>query len=180
MAEENRTENNEAQGQQAQQSNEPFFQMVRCYMKDASLEMPHAPEIFMTAPQEQPNVDIQFEVSNRALQMPDTYEVVVRGTITVKVQDKTMFLVEGKQSGLFEIRGIPAEGVHHLLNVLCAGTIYPYLRANLADLINRTGLPPVHLPEVNFEALYQQRMAQQAQKQQANGTTTAETPQANA
>ena len=165
MAEENRTENTEGQAQQAQDKNEPFFQLVRCYMKDASLEMPHAPEIFMTTPEEQPNVDIQFEVSQRALQIPNTYEVVVRGTITVSVKGQAMFLVEGKQAGIFEIRGIPQEGVHHILNVLCASTIYPYLRANLADLINRTGLPPVHLPEVNFEGLYQQRMAQQAQKQ---------------
>ena len=157
MAEENRTENTEGQAQQAQDKNEPFFQLVRCYMKDASLEMPHAPEIFMTTPEEQPNVDIQFEVSQRALQIPNTYEVVVRGTITVSVKGQAMFLVEGKQAGIFEIRGIPQEGVHHILNVLCASTIYPYLRANLADLINRTGLPPVHLPEVNFEGLYQQR-----------------------
>ena len=179
MAEEEKiTENTAPQDQQAQK-NEPFFQLVRCYMKDASLEMPHAPEIFMTAPQEQPNVDIQFEVAQRALQIPDTYEVVVRSTITVAVKDQTMFLAEGKQAGIFEIRGIPQEGVHHILNVLCAATVYPYLRANLADLINRTGLPPVHLPEVNFEGLYQQRLAQQAQKaQEAAGTTAA--PEANA
>lgn len=177
MAEENSTENQEGQ---AQAKNEPFFQLVRCYMKDASLEMPHAPEIFMSAPEEQPNVDIQFEVSQRALQVPNNYEVVVRGTITVTVKGQTMFLVEGKQAGIFDIRGIPQEGVHHILNVLCAGTVYPYLRANLADLINRTGLPPVHLPEVNFEGLYQQRMAQQAQKQQAEGTVAAAAPEANA
>ena len=140
MAEENRTENTEGQAQQAQDKNEPFFQLVRCYMKDASLEMPHAPEIFMTTPEEQPNVDIQFEVSQRALQIPNTYEVVVRGTITVSVKGQAMFLVEGKQAGIFEIRGIPQEGVHHILNVLCASTIYPYLRANLADLINRCPL----------------------------------------
>ncbi len=176
MAEENHTAD-QAQ-QQAQGHQEPFFQLVRCYMKDASLEMPNAPEIFMTAPAEQPKVDIQFEVSQRALQVADTYEVVVRGTITVSVKDQTMFLVEGKQAGIFEIRGIAQEGVHHILNVLCAATVYPYLRANLADLINRTGLPPVHLPEVNFEGLYQQRLAQQqAQKQQAEAAAT---PQANA
>ena len=180
MAEENSIENTEAQGQQAQDKNEPFFQLIRCYMKDASLEMQHAPEIFMTAPEEQPNVDIQFEVSQRALQIPNTYEVVVRGTITVAVKGQTMFLVEGKQAGIFEIRGIPQEGVHHLLHVLCAATIYPYLRANLADLINRTGLPPVHLPEVNFEGLYQQRLAQQAQKQQQEGTAAAAPTEANA
>ena len=170
MAEENRTENTEGQAQQAQDKNEPFFQLVRCYMKDASLEMPHAPEIFMTTPEEQPNVDIQFEVSQRALQIPNTYEVVGRGTITGSVKGQAMF----------EIRGIPQEGVHHILNVLCASTIYPYLRANLADLINRTGLPPVHLPEVNFEGLYPQRMAQQAQKQAEAAAAAPAAPEANA
>ena len=115
MAEENRTENTEGQ---AQDKNEPFFQLVRCYMKDASLEMPHAPEIFMTTPEEQPNVDIQFEVSQRALQIPNTYEVVVRGTITVSVKGQAMFLVEGKQAGIFEIRGIPQEVREHHLPVL--------------------------------------------------------------
>ena len=177
MAEENTTNNAQPANEEAAQ--QPSFQLVRCYLKDASLEMPHAPEIFLTAPAEQPNVDIQFEVSQRRLPMEGAWEVVVRGTITVTVKDQTMFLVEGKQAGIFEIRGIPQEGVHHILNVLCAATVYPYLRANLADLINRTGLPPVHLPEVNFEGLYQQRLAQQAQKaQEAAGTTAA--PEANA
>lgn len=165
MAEENQ---NAQAPEQAQANTEPFFQLLRCYLKDASLEMPHAPEIFMQPTQEQPNVDIQFEVSNRALPVENTYEVVVRGTITVGVKEHTMFLVEGKQAGIFEIRNIPAEGVQHICNVVCPSIAYPYLRANLADLINRTGLPPVHLPEVNFEVLYQQRLAQkQAQEQQA-------------
>ncbi len=163
MAEENQTT---ANTENPAANREPFFQLVRCYLKDASLEMPNAPEIFMTQPEDQPNVDIQFEVSSRALKLPDTYEVVVRGTITVAVKGNTMFLVEGKQAGIFEIRNIPEEGVRHLTNVLCPSIAYPYLRANLADLINRTGLPPVHLPEVNFEGLYQQRLAQQQQKAQ--------------
>ena len=162
MAEENQNAQNPEQNQQQA---EPSFQMVRCYLKDASLEMPHAPEIFMQAPSEQPNVDIQFEVSQRALNVPNAYEVVVRGTITVGTKESTMFLAEGKQAAIFDIRNIPEDGVRHIVNVLCPSMIYPYLRANLADLINRTGLPTVHMPEVNFEALYQQRLAQQAKKQ---------------
>lgn len=176
MADENQTAQNP---EQAQQNTEPFFQLVRCYLKDASLEMPNAPEIFMQAHEEQPNVDIQFEVANRALPLENTYEVVVRGTITVALKDRVMFLVEGKQAGIFDIRNIPAEGVQHIANVVCPSICYPYLRANLADLINRTGLPPVHLPEVNFEVLYQQRLAQQAQQaQQPAGEQTEETAHA--
>ncbi len=155
MAEENQTAPEQAQ---------PVFQLIRSYLKDASLEMPHAPEIFMVQPSEQPNVDIQFEVNQAALSIPDTYEIVVRGTITVKIKsadkEQVMFLVEGRQAGIFEIKNLPAEAIQHLANVNCPAIIYPYLRANLADIITRTGLPPVHLPEVNFEGLYQQRLAQ--------------------
>ena len=164
MADENQ---NAQTPNEAQQNTDPFFQLVRCYLKDASLEMPNAPEIFMQAPEDQPKVDIQFEVSQRPLPVADTFEVVVRGTITTSLKDRTMFLVEGKQAGIFEIRNIPVEGIQHIANVVCPSILYPYLRANLADLISRTGLPPVHLPEVNFEVLYQQRLAQAQQQQPA-------------
>lgn len=160
MAEENQNTNEQA-------SEQPIFQLVRCYLKDASLEMPHAPEIFLEEPAEQPKVDIQFEVSQKQLPPEGAWEVVVRGTITVSVKDKVMFLAEAKQAGIFDIRNIVAEGVQHITNVVCPSIIYPYLRANLADIITRTGLPPVHLPEVNFEGLYQQRLAQAQQQAQA-------------
>jgi preprotein translocase subunit SecB len=167
MAEENNTAAEQAQ---------PVFQLIRSYLKDASLEMPHAPEIFLVQPSEQPNVDIQFEVSQSALSIPDTYEIVVRGTITVKMkngeQDQVMFLVEGRQAGIFEMKNLPAEAIQHLANVNCPAIVYPYLRANLANIVTRTGLPPVHLPEVNFEGLYQQRLAQaneQAEQQAQAG-----------
>lgn len=160
MAEENQNTNEQA-------SEQPVFQLVRCYLKDASLEMPHAPEIFLEEPAEQPKVDIQFEVSQKPLPPEGAWEIVVRGTITVSVKDKVMFLAESKQAGIFDIRNIVAEGVQHLTNVVCPSIIYPYLRANLADIITRTGLPPVHLPEVNFEGLYQQRLAQAQQQAQA-------------
>ena len=157
MAEENQ---NTAAPEQAQ----PVFQLVRSYLKDASLEMPHAPEIFLVQPTEQPNVDIQFEVNQAALSIPDTYEIVVRGTITVKMksEDKemVMFLAGARQAGIFEMKNLPAEALQHLANVNCPAIVYPYLRANLADIITRTGLPPVHMPEVSFEGLYQQRLAQ--------------------
>ena len=156
-------EENQQQPEQAA----PSFQLVRVYLKDASLEMPNAPEIFMTQPTEEPNVNVQFEVGYRPLPVESAYEVMVRGTITVTLQDKTMFLVEGKQAGIFEIKNIPEDGVKHICNVMCPTILYPYLRANLADLINRTGLPTIHMPEVNFEAMYQQRLAQQAQQAEA-------------
>ena len=142
-----------------QQQETPVFQMQRCYLKDASLEMPHAPEILMQPQQEAPQVVIQFEVSQRAIQ-PELIDVTVRGTVTVKAGEKAIILVECKQSGIFAVRGIPAEPLQHVTNVLCPSIVYPYLRANIADLMTRANVPPVHLPEVNFEILYQQRLAQ--------------------
>lgn len=162
MAENENVQNPEAQQPQAQpeQDDQPVFQLQRCYLKDASLEMPHAPDILLTPQESAPQIDIQFEVSQRLVQA-DLYDITVRGTITVKApEDKVIILAEGRQSGIFSIHGIPAEPLQHVTNVLCPSMVYPYLRANLADLMTRAGVPPVHLPEVNFEVLYQQRLAQ--------------------
>jgi preprotein translocase subunit SecB len=136
----------------------PVFQLQRCYLKDASLELPNAPRIFLE--QQSPSIDVQLEVSNSAV-VEGIYEVVVRVTATAKLGEKVLFLVEGKQGGIFEIRGIPSEQFEPIVGIVCPGIVYPYLRANVADLISRTGLPPIHLAEINFEAMYQQRLAQQ-------------------
>ena len=101
------------------------------------------------------------------------HEVVVRVTATAKVKDKVLFLVEGKQGGIFEIRNLSSEQMGPVLGVVCPGIIYPYLRANIADLISRTGLPAIHLAEINFEAFYSQKMA--AMQQQAGAAPAAST-----
>jgi preprotein translocase subunit SecB len=146
--------------------NAPVFQLQRVYLKDASLEMPNAPQIFLEA--ETPAVDVQLEVSNSTV-IDDVHEVVVRVTATAKTKDKVLFLVEGKQGGIFEMRNIPAEQMGPILGVVCPSIIYPYLRSNIADLITRTGLPPVHLAEVNFEAFYNQKAAALAQQTSGAG-----------
>ncbi len=153
----------QAAGGNSQDGQGPVFQLQRCYLKDASLELPNAPHVFLE--QQSPNIDVQLEVGN-SMVLEGIYEVVVRVTATAKVGEKVLFLVEGKQGGIFEIRGISAEQFEPIVGIVCPGIIYPYLRANVADLIGRTGLPPIHLAEINFEALYQQRLAQQ----QAQGT----------
>jgi preprotein translocase subunit SecB len=144
----------------------PVFQLQRVYLKDASLEMPNAPRIFLEA--EAPAVDVQLEVTDGPV-IDNVHEVVVRVTATAKVKDKVLFLVEGKQGGIFEMRNIPAEQMGPILGVVCPGIIYPYLRSNIADLITRTGLPPVHLAEINFEAFYSQKMAALAQQSAPTG-----------
>lgn len=149
--------------QPEQQSAAPAnaFQLERCYMKDASLEMPHAPELFVTPLQQQPTVDMQFEVSIKKLD--DAHrEVTVRATVTIKADQNVLLLAEVKQAGIFQIRGFNDEQMAHISNVICPTIVYPYLRANVADLITRTTMAPVNLPEMNFEMLYQQRLAQQA------------------
>lgn len=141
----------------------PVFQLQRVYLKDASLEMPNAPRIFLEA--EAPSVDIQLEVSNAPV-IENVHEVVVRVTATAKVKDKVLFLVEGKQGGIFEIRNLTTEQMGPVLGIVCPGIIYPYLRSNIADLISRTGLPAIHLAEINFEAFYSQKMAALSQQDQ--------------
>lgn len=159
MADQNAAAGGNNAGGNAQQG--PVFQLQRVYLKDASLELPHAPHIFLE--QEAPQVDVQLEVTNDKV-VEGIYEVVVRVTTTAKLKDKVLFLIECKQAGIFEMRGIPAEQFDAVVGVVCPGIVYPYLRANVADLINRTGLPPIHLAEINFEAMFQQRLAQQQQQ----------------
>lgn len=143
----------------AEQSQDPVFAIQRVYLKDLSLEIPHAPRIFLE--QQGPEIEIQLDVGGEAL-ADGVYESAVTITVTAKVGDKTLFLVEAKEAGIFEIRGIPQDQLPMLLNIVCPNVIYPYLRSNIADTIQRTGLPPVHLAEINFEALYQQRLQQEA------------------
>ena len=156
MAEENETAQEEGK--------EPSFQLVRCFLKDASLEMPHAPDIFLEEHQEQPGVNFRFDVGTRVMPVQDHYEVLLRVTVTVGFKEKAMFLVECNQCGIFEIKNVPAESLQHITNVVSPSLMLPYVRANVADLINRTGLPTVQLPEVNFEGLYAQKMQEMMAK----------------
>jgi preprotein translocase subunit SecB len=162
-------ETNGAQGAAAG-AQSPTFQLQRVYLKDVSLELPHAPQIFLE--QEGPQVDVQLEVGNE--RVPEgIFEVTIRVTTTAKVKDKVLFLVEAKQGGIFEIRNIASEQLEAVLGIVCPGIVYPYLRANVADLINRTGLPPIHLAEIKFASMYQHRLAQQQQQTAAQPTSPA-------
>ncbi|MES2936187.1 MAG: protein-export chaperone SecB [Pseudomonadota bacterium] len=143
-------------------SNDPVFQIQRVYLKEASLEQPNSPAILLE--QEQPAVDIQLGVE--AQQPVDgIYEVSVTATVTTKIKDRTVFLVEVKQAGIFEIRNLPQDQMEPILGIACPQIVYPYLRANVADIVTRAGFPPVHLSEINFQAMYEQ---QQGQAQAAN------------
>ncbi len=145
---------------QAQNPNAPVFNMQRVYLKDLSLEMPHAPNIFLE--QEGPKVEVAINVGGQAL-AETVFESTITVTVTTRIGDKVLYLVEATQGGVFEIANVPAEQLDPLMGIVCPTMLYPYLRANIADAITRTSLPPLHLAEVNFQALFEQRMAEAAQ-----------------
>lgn len=154
------------------ENQQPSFQIQRVYLKDMSLEQPNSPAIFLE--QEAPAIEVSVDVGAELL-AEGIFETTVTITVTAKVKEKVAFLVEGKQAGIFEIRNIPAEQLDPLLGIGCPNIIYPYLRANIADMITRSGFPPIHLAELNFEAFYQQRLQAMAAEQQkaAEGAPTA-------
>ena len=137
----------------------PVFQIQRVYLKDLSLEQPNSPAILLE--QEQPSVDIQLGVEATPV-AEGVYEVAVTATVQTKIQDKTVFLVEAKQAGIFEIRNLPEDQMSPILGIACPQIVYPDLRGNVADVIQRGGFPPVHLAEINFQAMFEQQQAQAA------------------
>ncbi|OSZ62946.1 protein-export chaperone SecB [Hydrogenophaga sp. IBVHS2] len=141
---------------------DPVFQIQRIYLKEASLEQPNSPAILLE--QEQPSVDIQLGVEASPL-AEGVYEVAVTATVQTKIKDKTVFLVEAKQAGIFEVRNLPEEQMGPIMGIACPQIVYPYLRSNVADIVQRAGFPPVHLAEINFQAMYEQQQAQQAQQE---------------
>ena len=88
---------------------------------------------------------------------------MLSGTITARVEGKTLFLIEAKQAGIFEFKNIPAEQIEPMLAIACPTILYPYLRSNIADMVSRAGFQPIHLAEINFHAMYEQRLAQAAE-----------------
>jgi len=138
---------------------DPTFQIQRIYLKEASLEQPNSPAILLE--QEQPSVDIQLGVEANPV-AEGVFEICVTATVQTKIKDKTVFLVEAKQAGIFEIRNLPDDQMGPIMGIACPQIVYPYLRGNVADIIQRGGFPPVHLSEINFQAMYEQQQAQAA------------------
>ena len=139
------------------------FNFDKLYIKDMSIEVPNAPQIFLET--EAPSLETSLNI-NAANFAEGMYEVTVTATVTTRINDKVVFLVEIAQAGIFEIRNIPAEQLDPIIGIHCAAQVYPYLRANVADVITRAGFPALHLPLVNFEALYAQRLEQLREQQE--------------
>jgi preprotein translocase subunit SecB len=146
------------------ETQDPIFQIQRVYLKEASLEQPNSPAILLE--QEQPTVDIQLGV-NASPVADGVFEVMVTATVQTKIKDKTVFLVEATQAGIFEIRNLPPEQMGPIMGIACPQIVYPYLRGNVADLIQRGGFPPVHLSEINFQAMYEQQQSAPAAQAEA-------------
>ena len=140
--------------------NQPVFSIEKLFVKDVSLEIPNAPQVFLE--REAPSVDVQLH--HNSTQVEDgVYQTVLTVTVTAKVKDKTLFLVEVGQAGVFLVRNIPAAELDPLLGIACPNILFPYAREVIGDLTTRAGFPPVVLNPVNFEAIYSQSVQQQPQ-----------------
>jgi len=148
--------------QDQNQNNAPSLNLQRTYVKNASLELPNAPQIFLK--QDAPTVEVAINVGGQRLADND-FESTVTATITTRIADQVLYLAEVQQAGIYQMLNIPDEQLDPLLGIVCPTMLYPYLRANIADLITRSSLPPLHLAEVNFQALYEQRAQELAQQQ---------------
>jgi len=145
---------------------DPVFNIQRVYLKEASLEQPNSPAILLET--EQPAVEINLGINAENV-AEGIFEICVTATVQTKIQDKTVFLAECKQAGIFEIRGIPDDQMGPVVGIACPQIVYPYLRGNVADLVTRAGFPPVHLAEINFQSMYEQ---QQSLNASASDTAT--------
>ena len=137
----------------------PLFAIEKVYVKDLSLEVPNAPAIFLET--DTPEVGLQLETGIQRV-ADEIYEVVLTVTVTAKLGEKTVFLVEVGQGGIFRVRNIPEENIEPLLSVACPNILFPYAREAVADAVTRAGFPAVVLQPVNFEALYARRKEQEA------------------
>ena len=138
---------------------DPVFNIQRVYLKEASLEQPNSPAILLE--QEQPSVEINLGVNAENV-ADGVFEITVSATVQTKIQDKTVFLAECKQAGIFEVRNIPEDQMGAVIGIACPQIVYPYLRSNVADMVQRAGFPQVHLAEINFQAMYEQQQANAA------------------
>ena len=153
MADENQVENNEA----AQQS--PEFAIQRIYTKDVSFETPNSPAVF----QLDWKPEIQLDLDTRSTKLAEnTYEVVLSVTVTATVEDKTAFLAEVQQAGIFTIGNLPEAQLAHTIGAFCPTTLFPYARETVASLVNRGSFPQFNLSPVNFEGLYASYVQQRA------------------
>ena len=140
------------------ESPQPTFAIEKVYLKDLSVEVPNAPEVFLD--RDPPTVEVNINSAARTVQ-PGLYDVVLKVTITARIKEKTVFLVEAAQAGVFQIRNVPQEDIGPLLGIACPNTLFPYARETISTVTARAGFQPVILAPMSFENIYQQQLAAQ-------------------
>ena len=135
----------------------PTFSIEKVYLKDLSVEVPNAPEIFLET--EAPTLEVNINSGARAVQ-DGMFEVMLTVTITARVREKAIFLVEAAQAGLFQIRNVPEPDMGPLLGIACPNTLFPYARETISMVTARAGFQPVILAPMSFENIYQQQLEQ--------------------
>ncbi len=150
-----------------EQNQQPVFAIEKLYVKDLSVEVPNAPEIFLE--REQPQLEVQLNTGGRGIG-EGVYEVVLTVTVTAKLADKTVFLVEVGQAGIFRIQNVPEEQIEPLIAVACPNILFPYAREAVSDAVGRAGFQAVVLQPVNFEGMYMQRLQEQSAEAPAEVT----------
>lgn len=144
----------------------PQFSVEKIYVKDVSFEAPNAPQVF----NEQAQPQLQMNLNQRVQRLNDNaFEVVLGVTLTCTVNDKTAYLAEVQQAGVFGLSGFDDNTLDAMLGTQCPTVLYPYVRQAIGDLIQAGGFPPFLLQPINFEALYAEGMRQRAENQQAGG-----------
>ncbi len=136
----------------------PSFAIEKLYVKDLSLEVPNAPAVYLE--REAPEIGLQLQTGGLKVG-DDIFEVTLTATVTAKIGEKTVYLVEVGQAGLFRIRNIPEENLEPLLAIACPNILFPYVREVVSDSVTRAGFAPVVLQPVNFEAMYAARQQEE-------------------
>ncbi len=144
----------------ASQQQQPSFNIEKLYVKDLSLEIPHAPGIFL----ERENPQIELQLQSQATSIEEgVFEVIITVTVTAKLSEKSkvMFLIEAKQAGIFRVHNLPQAELAPVLGIVCPNILYPYLREVVSEMSVRAGFAPVLLSPVNFEEMFHQQHIQQ-------------------
>lgn len=144
----------------SEENQEKQFAIQKVYTRNVSFEAPNSPEIFTQ--DFQPQLDVDLNVESRSLE-EGVFHVVVRVTATTKMDDKTAFLCEVEQAGIFTLMGFDEGETNYLLGVQCPNTLFPYAREAVSDLVTRGGFPQLLLEPVNFEGIYADHLQKQAE-----------------
>ena len=151
----------------SENNDKPVFSIEKLYVKDLSLEVPGAPGVFVQ--KGSPQIEITMNNTAQALEN-GFYEVLVKATVTAKIEDVTLFLVEASQGGVFQIRNLSDDPLEMTLGIAAPNIIFPYLRETISDAVSKAGFPPVLLQPMNFEAVYRARKEGQAAPESSEAT----------